>query len=239
MVVRAGSCDKNHFVDSNTRNDQMKIIASLTDAGLAVAARDAGADMIECRLDLMAGDPVAQVRACREQVALPIIATIRSGAEGGRFFGDADEWFRQIQPVFPYVEYVDIEQRFARHAAEIRAEKKIIIASYHTSQAMALPDLFMLERELRVYGDIPKIIITPSTAEDIVDLAAFTCAAKKPVCTGVMGAAFRYARVMLPFFGSGFVYCSTGTATATGQYTVGEFTDIMKLMQGKDDTVTE
>jgi len=209
----------------------MKIIASLTDTSLAVAARDAGADMIECRLDLMADDPVAQVRACREQVALPIIATIRSGAEGGRFFGDADEWFRQIQPVLPYVEYVDVEQRFARHATPIRAEKKIIIASYHTSQAMALPDLFMLERELRVYGDIPKIIITPSTAEDIVDLAAFTCAAKKPVCTGVMGTAFRYARVMLPFFGSELVYCHVGSATATGQYSVEEFVELMRRMQ--------
>jgi 3-dehydroquinate dehydratase-1 len=211
----------------------MKIVASLTDACQAVAARAAGADLIECRLDLMAGDPIAQVKACREQVALPIIATLRSGEEGGRYFGNAADWFSQIQPVLPFVEYVDVEQRFAMHAASIREAKKTIIASHHAAQQIALPELFMLERELRVYGDIPKIIITPSCAEDIVDLLAFTCAAKKPVCTGVMGSAFRYARVMLPFFGSELVYCHVGSATATGQYSVEEFVELMRRMQGK------
>lgn len=211
----------------------MKIVASLTDACQAVAARDAGADMIECRLDLMTGDPVAQVQACREQVALPTIATLRSGEEGGRFFGNAADWFSQIKPVLPFVEYVDIEQRFAMHAATIREAQKTIIASHHAAQQIALPDLFMLERELRVYGDIPKIIITPSCAEDIVDLLAFTCAAKKPVCTGVMGSSFRYARVMLPFFGSELVYCHLGLATATGQYSVEEFVELVSRIQGK------
>ena len=38
-----------------------------------------------------------------------------------------------------------------------------------------------------------------------------------------MGASFRYARAVLPLFGSEFVYRHTGVPTAEGQYSVEEF----------------
>ena len=97
---------------------------------------------------------------------------------------------------------------------------------------MPLHVLFVLERELRAYGDIPKIIVTPSSIEDVIDLISFTCAAKKPICTGVMGPSFRYARAMLPFFGSELIYCHCGTATAEGQYSVREYVEIMQRLGG-------
>ena len=46
-----------------------------------------------------------------------------------------------------------------------------------------------------------------------------------------MGKEFRYARAMLPFFGSELVYCHMGAATADGQYSVEEFVDLMKRMK--------
>jgi 3-dehydroquinate dehydratase-1 len=90
--------------------------------------------------------------------------------------------------------------------------------------------LFVLEQELRSYGDIPKIIVTPTNEDDLIDLIAFTRAAKKPICTGVMGAQFRYARAILPLFGSAFVYCHTGVPTAEGQYSVEEFVTLAKML---------
>ena len=53
---------------------------------------------------------------------------------------------------------------------------------------------------------------------------------KKTGCTGVMGASFRYARAILPLFGSEFVYCHTGVPTAEGQYSVKEFVALRKLL---------
>ena len=209
----------------------MKIVASLTDASLAVAARDNGADFLECRLDLMEEDPVSQLKQCREQVPLPIIATLRSADEGGQYFGNTLEWYKKVKPVLPYVDYVDVEQRFAVHAASIKATGKTIIASHHTHQMLSLSELFGLERELRVYGDIPKIIVTPSTEEDVIDLLSFTLAAKTPICTGVMGNTFQWARAMLPFLGSEFVYCHAGSATAVGQFSVEEFAELMKRLK--------
>ena len=162
----------------------MKIIAALTDPLDASRAQDQGADMVELRFDLMAGDPLNLVQTCKDICSLPVIATIRSAQEGGQFFGNAGEWFEKIKPVIPLVDYIDVEQRFASCALHIKEAGKQIISSHHTGQMMSLHDLFRLERDLRTFGDIVKIIVTPHNEEDIIELIAFTHAVKKPICTG-------------------------------------------------------
>ena len=208
----------------------MKIVAALTDPGLAAEAEAQGADMIELRLDLMEGDSASRLAACRKATRLPIIGTLRSAKEGGRYFGSADEWIAFLRPLLPYLDFVDIEQRYAGHAPEIRDAGKTIIASFHTPAMPPLFGLFGLERELRAYGDIVKIIATPRTDEDIIELISFTHAVKLPVCTGVMGSEFRYARPVLALFGSELVYCHLGTPTAEGQFSVKEFTGLMLML---------
>lgn len=209
----------------------MKIIAALTDPTHAVMAQEQGADLIELRLDLFRGDLVEQTRRCREQVTLPLIATLRSAPEGGRYFGNAEEWMERLSPLVPLVDYIDIEQRFTAHAPALRAAGKQIIASCHEGRMLSLTELFQVERNLREFGDIPKIIVTPQTDDDLIDLISFTSAAKKPICTGVMGSQLRYARAILPLFGSEFVYCHTGSPTAEGQYSVEEFVQLRKLLK--------
>jgi 3-dehydroquinate dehydratase-1 len=211
----------------------MKIVAGLTDPADAARAQEQGADIVELRFDLMEGsDPLKIVKTCKAGCSLPVIATIRSAQEGGQFFGNAEEWFERIRPVIPLVDYVDVEQRFASYASQIKEAGKTIIASHHTGEMISLHDLFMLERELRTYGDMVKVIVTPGDEEDIIDLIAFTHTIQKPLCTGVMGTQFRYARAILPLFGSQLIYCSVGTPTAAGQYTIEEFVKLMELLKG-------
>ena len=208
----------------------MKIVASLTDPSQAAAAQAAGAEVLELRFDLMDGDPAGIVQQVRAVSALPLIATWRSAQEGGRYFGTPAEWCDRIAPVIPLVDCVDVEQQFSRESGAVRAAKKTIIASHHASEMLPLHVLFALEQDLRAYGDIPKIIVTPRNEDDLIDLIAFTRAAKKPVCTGVMGSAFRYARAILPLFGSELVYCHAGVPAAEGQYSVAEFVALRKLL---------
>jgi len=210
----------------------MKIVAALTDPAHASTAQEQGADIAELRFDLMEGDPVAIVQACRNVCSMPIIATVRSAEEGGRFFGSAEDWFEKIRPVIPIVDFIDIEQRYASRATWVTQAGKMIIASHHAGTMIPLHDLFLLERDLRVYGDIVKIIVTPLEEDDIINLIAFTHAVKKPLCTGVMGTRFRYARAILPLFGSHLVYCHAGKKTADGQYSVDEFVGLMKILTG-------
>lgn len=207
----------------------MKIVASLTDPGHAAVAAEAGADLIELRLDLVGGDPVKGIQECKKRSGLPVIATLRSAEEGGKYYGNVDEWFRVIRPLIPFVDYIDVEQRFSSHADAFRAQDVTIIASCHMTGMPSLFELFGLERELQVYGDIPKIVVTPRHHEDIIEMISFTYAAKKPVCTGVMGTGFRYARLILPLFGSEFAYCHVGTPTAEGQYSVAEVKAAMEM----------
>jgi 3-dehydroquinate dehydratase-1 len=209
---------------------EMKIVAALTDPSHAASAEALGADLIELRVDLYAGELEEIVKEARARCSLPAIITLRSAQEGGQFFGDADAWIEKVRPLIPYADYVDIEQHFAEHAKEVRDAKKIVIASHHTSQMVPLYSLFVMERELRAYGDIPKIVVTPNGNADIVELLTFTQAAQKPICTGVMGGEFRHARAMLPLLGSEFVYCHTGTPTAAGQYSVEEFVALRKIL---------
>jgi 3-dehydroquinate dehydratase-1 len=208
----------------------MKIVAALTDPADASLAKTQGADMIELRFDLMETDPAEAVRQCRSISSLPIIATFRSAQEGGRYFGNGEEWEKKIRPLLPFVDYVDVEQQFMRNAACVKEAGKKIIASHHAPMMMPLPVLFVLERELRMYGDIVKIIVTPQNENDIIELIAFTHEIKLPLCTGVMGSKYRFARAVLPLFGSELVYCHVGTTTAEGQYSVEEFVQLKKML---------
>lgn len=208
----------------------MKIVAALADPADAAAAQAQGADMAELRFDRMDADPAACVRQVRNACSLPLVGTLRSVAEGGRFAGDAGEWLTKIRPVISSVAFIDIEQRFSQHAGMVREAGTGVIASYHTGTMPTCYELFDLERQLRAYGDIVKIIVTPQDEEDLIDLITFTHAVTQPVCTGVMGSAFRYARAILPLFGSELAYCSVGRATAEGQYTVAEFRALLTML---------
>jgi 3-dehydroquinate dehydratase-1 len=208
----------------------MKIVAALTDPTHAAKAKKLGADLIELRIDLYTGDLEKAVRKAKAAAGLPAILTLRSAAEGGQFFGSADEWWATVQPLLPYADYVDVERPFACHVPAIRDAGKRVIASHHSGQMVPLYILFVMERELRGYGDIPKIVVTPNGDEDVLELLSFTQAAHKPICTGVMGDRFRQARAMLPLFGSEFVYCHTGSPTAAGQYSVEEFMQLKKIL---------
>jgi 3-dehydroquinate dehydratase I len=219
------------FYPAHQQIVHMKIVAALTDPAHAGRAQEQGADIVELRFDLIKGDPVDLVQTCKEVCSLPVIATVRSAQEGGQFFGDAGVWFERIRPVIPLVEYIDVEQRFASFAPQIKEAGKTIISSHHEARMLPLHELCILERDLRVFGDIVKIVVTPGDEEDIIELIAFTHAIKKPLCTSVMGSRFRYARAILPLFGSELVYCHTGNHTAEGQYSVQEFISLVTLLK--------
>jgi len=208
----------------------MKIVAALTDPAYAAPAQEQGADIVELRLDLMDGEPLALIQKCRASCTLPVIATFRSVQEGGRYAGSPDDWFRMIEPLLPHIDFVDVEQRFSQHAGAVKTAGTSVIASFHTGLMPDLYELFDLERQLRTYGDIVKIVVTPQSTEDLIELISFTYAVKQPICTGVMGTAFRHARAILPLFGSELAYCNPGDRTAAGQYTVEEFRTLYEML---------
>ncbi|HOI57423.1 MAG: type I 3-dehydroquinate dehydratase [Methanoculleus sp.] len=209
----------------------MKIVVSVEDAGVIDEVVEYNPTFIEVRLDRMEGDLLDQVRAIREKTAIPLIATLRSREEGGRFVGDAALWARIIEPIARYVDLVDVEARCRDHAPFIKSQGVQILASLHTAEMPTLPELGKIEELLRSYGDIPKIVVKPRTRDDLVELVTFTHRAQKPICTSIMGAEFRSARAVLPLFGSEFVFCHAGTPTAEGQYHIREMRQLADLLK--------
>ena len=209
----------------------MKIVVSVEDVGAIDEVVEYSPTFIEVRLDRMGGDLPDQVRAIREKTSIPLIATLRSREEGGRFVGDAALWARIIGPIARYVDLVDVEARYRDHAPFIKGEGVQILASLHTTEMPTLPELGKIEELLRSYGDIPKIVVKPRTRDDLIDLVTFTHQAQKPICTSIIGAEFRYARAVLPLFGSEFVFCHAGTPTAEGQYHIQDMRQLADLLK--------
>ncbi len=206
----------------------MQIVVSLQNPHDIAEAEQLGADLIELRLDLMAADMLIRDHITAR---VPRILTLRSVLEGGCFGGSPADWFSTIAPLAAGADYVDVERQFQEHATAIRDMGSRIVASCHRRDMPAPRELRAIDENLRSYGDIPKIVVSPESERDVLDLLSFTLSAEKPICTGVMGARHSYARAILPLFGSAWVYCHVGVPTAAGQYHVREMQELASLLE--------
>jgi 3-dehydroquinate dehydratase-1 len=213
----------------------MDLVAPVTGLGELGAVVLAAPDLVELRLDLIERDDHTVLANRCGDLRVPLIATVRSLDEGGAFAGDEDDCSRLLAPFLPLARYVDLERRFRALAPACRAAGCAVIASAHLATMLPLPELFGLERELRSYGDLPKLVLAPSSDDDLLDLLSFTHAATKPVCTSIAGAQYRHGRALLPLFGSTLAFCAAGRPTSPGQYTLDEMRELMRLLRPATD----
>lgn len=208
----------------------MKYIISINDLSHfdSAAAEDPWA--IELRLDLMESCTPTDLLAIRSRWKGLLLLTIRSIEEGGRFAGDEVEWKRRIESVISYADMVDIERQFSCHADWVRTQQKTIIASYHTEEMPESDQLSICEKDLRSYGDIPKIVVSPKKNDDAVTLLGYTIGAEKPICISIMGSGYAWLRPVLLIMGSVCAYCHAGNATAAGQYHIREMREVIRLL---------
>jgi len=205
----------------------MKTVVALTNPANIDAAADSGADYIELRIDLFHAEPET---VCQRD-DIPFIVTLRSSAEGGKFSGSPAQWWKIVEPWCPYVAYIDIEQQFSAYAREVKTRGPGVIASLHLPDTPDTDTLRACEKRLRAYGDIPKLITTPHSKEDLLRLLCITAATDGPVSTGTMGTELRFGRVLTGLFGSEMVYCHFGMPTAEGQYHIKEMREILRLLE--------
>jgi len=90
----------------------MLFVASVPDTSLIPAALAYRADIIEIRLDLAGPFSREEAKVAFGDVRVPLIFTVRSAAEGGKFSGDSSDWWDMLQPCIPYATYVDVERAF-------------------------------------------------------------------------------------------------------------------------------
>ncbi|HMK16290.1 MAG TPA: type I 3-dehydroquinate dehydratase, partial [Methanomicrobiales archaeon] len=104
-------------------------MATVVSAREAASAAALGPDLLEARLDLMGGDPWGELPSIRAAFGGPVILTLRSTAEGGRFAGGPAAWWEALRPLLRFGDLVDVELPFASFVPLIRRAGKGIIAS--------------------------------------------------------------------------------------------------------------
>ena len=170
----------------------------------------AGADLVELRLDTVERPDVAGALADRRQ---PVVVTCRPAWEGGAFAGSEAERRRILLEACRLgAEYVDVEHR-AEFAGELLAARggRGVVLSFHAFDGVPA-DVEARYRAMRATGaEVVKIAAAAGSLADSLRVAALGGAEEPRVLIG-MGTAGIPSRVLAGRFGSCWTYAGEGVA---------------------------
>jgi len=214
-------------------NHKSRIVAVLGKDAEKDLQATSDADMIELRLDLLAGGDLLQtLKAIREATAKPIIATARLRTEGGMFQGSERERVDLLIKASCYADYVDLELLADQRDDAIARIIKPVIVSYHDFQGM--PEELQLtgiyDEMKKTKAAIAKIAVTPNSLHDNLRILQFLLDADMPLCMIAMGRMGRHLRAVAPLYGSALTYGFVTQSTAPGQMSLAELCLARKLM---------
>lgn len=202
------------------------------------AACAQGAALVELRIDQFHDSRLPNVLAEVGRLAhLPLLATVRSQAEGGSWRGTDSDRLAVFRAVLPYVKAVDIELSsegiLEDLVAEARERMCLTIGSFHNFESTP-PDEHLREVVSRGracgVGHV-KIAAHCTSERDLKRLAAL-CIDAGEEKTGItiigMGEHGCISRAFFPALGSRLTYTFLGEPTAPGQLT---FADMVKYLR--------
>lgn len=222
--------------------DQPRVIAPFTDKTPLeeiVRAGDRGLDLLEARVDYFdsydAGyvlDKISQVPA-----ELPVVATIRSRQEGGKWRGSETERLSLFSALIPKVDGIDVELSSSEILANVaemahKAQKTLIISFHDFHMTPSLDVLASRVDSAKNQGaDIAKIAATPLSIKDTQTLASLTVAkAHENLIVLGMGPGGLKTRLLFPALGSLMTFAYIDRPTAPGQLSVQVTLELIKLL---------
>jgi 3-dehydroquinate dehydratase/shikimate dehydrogenase len=186
-----------------------------------------GADCVEVRLDYL-DDPRQSVHARWDRLPVPVIATCRGKAQGGRFDGSIEEETRILQyAVENGAKFVDIDYRFAKPAfAPAR-----VIGSFHDFSGTPVGlDSILQEACARPVEIVKVATLANSWADNRRLLDLMRQPWPKPIVVAGMGDIGQITRLAGPARGSLLTYAGlTANASAPGQLTVREMNEVYRF----------
>ena len=200
-------------------------------------ACDMGADLLEWRMDVTR-EP--EMRGVLQHAPLPVITTVRSIEQGGRFSGSRAEQLRLLlEAAGTGSTYVDWEfQPDESLPGELSAMRERLILSYHnfheTPADRELKSLFDQMAALR--PGVVKVVTLAKEVENNVSLLHLIGRGKSQginvvsFCLGPLG---RISRVACPLVGGAFSYAAleSGAEAAPGQLTVAQMLQLLELLR--------
>lgn len=217
-------------------------------------AAEKGADILEIRLDLLGIRDLERaaeiIREIKSEAGLPVIATNRSGAEGGKWEGTEEDRTGLLIGLLTYPislkdgpDAVDIELSAGREGRDkvIKAAKDhgktVIVSSHDFSKTPSPEEMKAILAEMFLAGaDIAKLAVMPQSMEDVLNLLRVTLDFRnegKSACTIAMGKPGKHTRIIAPLYGSVLTYGSveSDATAAPGQLPVDEVKKIMEMLK--------
>lgn len=221
-------------------------------------AREAGASLIELRLDTLEVidvEPLSALCASLRPEA-KVLLTIRSQAEGGAFDADDSERISRLIEVGPLADYLDVE--FATWHASANIRQKVGLAlkrAGHISQASGVEEIDLAEPRRLILSrhdhktrpttlmsdlvsmlaedacDVPKLAWRARTIRDNFEAFELMRTSPKPPIAICMGDDGLISRVLAGKFGAFATFASPrpGSETAAGQVDIETLTKLYRF----------
>ncbi|TAN41159.1 MAG: type I 3-dehydroquinate dehydratase [Nitrospirae bacterium] len=231
------------YIHSTKKIGDFPLIAgSLTDDDVNTLESSAigAADIIELRIDMFEKTTVQHVKNifCKavDKYKKPIIATIRSLAEGGR--QEVEDRLAIFSNIINLADMVDVEigstglLKDLRHLCD--THEKILLGSYHNFESTPdnnfLEGVFQKGKDLGV--DIVKIAVTGKSRQDLFRLTEFTLKHRDDNIVSIsMGDIGLPSRICSPLCGSLITYGYVTQPTAPGQISISELVYIFRRLK--------
>jgi 3-dehydroquinate dehydratase-1 len=232
-------------IENVTLGAQPRIVVAMRDdqdRAAAEAALDAGADILELRLDTYARTETEHCVAHLESLAgLPTLVTIRAEHEGGEWKQTEAERLALFQATLPHASAVDIELSSTAIREDVltaaREAHCTTIGSFHDFKKT--PDLETLEGVIangkQAGVDIVKIAAFCNNSRDLRRLARLCVNTEdQPLVVIGMGPQSAMSRVFFPALGSLLTYTFLGQPTAPGQMGLSELVEALRRYYGSE-----
>src|SRR3990167_3701525 len=191
---------------------------------ISKAKRD-GADLLELRIDCFKRRDTLYIQKTIKDIKavnLPVIATIRSKAEGGKVAIIDNDRIGLFETILPFVDAVDIELSSSKILKDIinqahRFNKKVLVSYHNFKNTPEQKQLEAIIKNSKKAGsDIVKIATFARNKKDIIRLASLTVSHEN-IITIAMGRLGVVSRLLLPMLGSLVTYSSVTKSSAPGQ----------------------
>ena len=211
----------------------------------ASAARAAGADIVEWRLDYFQelDKAIDTARALREALSMPVLLTRRSVAEGGQRVPITEKQVVELYAEACAAGFADlIDYEMSNAATDVKAVREAarrhgvgLVCSFHDfERTPPLPDLArQFRRAQELGGDVAKVSVMARSSEDTLTLLAATQQASQalelPVIGISMGPHGALSRTIGFAFGSALTFGVATAGSAPGQMPIGELRSAIEI----------
>jgi 3-dehydroquinate dehydratase / shikimate dehydrogenase len=167
------------------------------------AAADAGAELVELRIDCLRRDP--DIKRLLTTRPTPLVFTIRRSVDGGLWRGNEEKRQQLLrEAIVAGVDYIDLEMDIASKIRRFGKTKRVV--SYHNLKTTPAELQDLAEQCDEMDADIVKVATLASTLPEAVRVLELGAKSKVPTIPIAMGEIGFFTRILGRKFGAPFTF---------------------------------